>query len=179
MARNPRLSASRKRDLRASTTEARYRAVVEMVERGSSVSHALKEAGLSRSAFNRLNSEYRSLVKSEGSSGRYEVSASANARFMIVDQAGNERRVRVTGKQRELAGAYRDAVEKALRQRDAKKAAKILAPFYRKKIKTLDGETITLNTDPAVLKQLRLLAEPATITDAEWYQPAGTLAMAA
>jgi hypothetical protein len=176
----PRLSHQRRKVLRFSTAEARYREAVGLVERGKSLTASLKDVGLSRRKFHKINEGtpnrpgLHAIMRTGEPPGKpqFAVAYKTLKKWELIDRGGAVREIRVTGKDRDRLAAYRDAVREAVRTGNPSPLRK----FQTIRIRDIYGKVYRLNTDLELLKHAELTAEPSEIGDIENYQLFGMAA---
>jgi hypothetical protein len=170
----PRLSASRRRELRHSTKEARFREATRLVDRGSTFPNALKQAGISRSTFNKLNERYQAIEKApEKGRGRYRLTERVSHALTVVDDTGQVRSVRVAGKDRQVAAVWQKSVNTLLATRNPSRRTidyQLGGRLMGTTIHTVDGERIRLSTNWDQIKQAVLEMEPEEQEDLDIYR---------
>lgn len=176
----PHLSRQRQKELRLYTPEARYREVVGLVARGKSLTASLKEVGLSRGKFAKINEGtlnkpgLHAIVRTGEPRGKpqFAVGYKTLKTWELIDRHGVLQEVRVTGKDREKLASYQDAVRDAIRTGSPNP----LRPFRNVRVRDIYGKVYRLNTDLETLRHALLTAEPSEISDMENYQLFGLVA---
>jgi hypothetical protein len=176
----PHLSRQRQKELRLYTAEARYREAVGLVARGKSLTASLKEVGLSRGKFIKINEGTLSkpglyaIVRTGEPRGKPQFAVGYNTlkTWELIDRHGVLQEIRVTGKDREKLAGYQDAVRAAIRTGSPTP----LRPFRNIRVRDIYGKVYRLNTDFETLRHSELTAEPRVIKDMEIYTLFGMVA---
>lgn len=124
--KEPRISASRKQRLKQAKPQVRFNAAIRLVERGSTLSHALKGAGISRRTFNKLNARTNEIgettrVLERTGKGKYEWGSGASL-LTVVDDRNRVLRVRVTGHDRQVVAVWQKSANTLADTRNPSKA---------------------------------------------------------
>jgi hypothetical protein len=175
--KQPRISASRKQRLKQAKPQVRFNAAIGLVERGSTLSHALKEAGISRRTFNKLNARTNEIgettrVLQRTGKGKYEWGAGAGL-LTIVDEKGRARRARVTGHDRQVVAVWQKSANTLADTRNPSKATvqyQMGGRLMGRTIRTVDGRTIKLSRNWQQIKQAMLSMSPEEWEDMQIYR---------
>jgi len=154
----PRISVIRRKELQRSRKEARYREAARLIDRGSTLPNALKQAGISRRTFAKLNERHQAIEAApEAGRGRYRLTGKVARPITVVDASGRVRSVQIVGNDRVPAAVWQKEYGSGRRLTGAT-------------IRTVDGKRIRLSTDRDQIDQAVLEMTPEELEDLDIYR---------
>jgi hypothetical protein len=170
----PRISETRRKELRHAPKETRYREAVRLINRGASLRQALKNAGISRSTFKTLNERHQAVEPApEEGRGRYRLTVKTAHAMTVVDATGQVRSVRLAGKDRQAGVVWQNSVNTLLAMRNPSRLTidhQLRRRLMGTTIRTVDGERIRLSTDWDQIRQAVLAMTPEEQEDLDIYR---------